>query len=133
MLPHCFGVIAGQSVSIENRDQDVHTFCALGNPQWRTLGIPALYQAAFRFSDYEGIVPIKCDVHPWERAWAGVFSRPCFSVTGRAGEFAIEDLTPGKYTLEVWHEYYESVTKEVVLSARQVLTQDFVLKRKKDS
>ena len=52
------------------------------------------------------MIPVKCNVHPWMRAYIGVVSHPFFAVTGDDGTFTIKGLPPGTYTLEAWHEKY---------------------------
>jgi len=37
------------------------------------------------------------------------------AVTGSDGEFALEGVPPGRYTLQIWQESLGTVTKEVVV------------------
>jgi hypothetical protein len=50
------------------------------------------------------MIPVKCDVHKWMRAFIGVVPHPYFMVTGADGAFELPNLPPGDYTLAVWHE-----------------------------
>ena len=50
-----------------------------------------------------GVVEARCDLHPWGRAWVAVFDHPYFAVTSPIGEFALDSVPPGKYTLLAWH------------------------------
>jgi plastocyanin len=61
------------------------------------------------------IIRIDCDLHPWMRAWVVVAEHPFYAVTGAGGEFALGDLPPGPYTLNVWHETLGAVTKDVTV------------------
>jgi hypothetical protein len=38
------------------------------------------------------------------RAWVVVAEHPYYVVTNERGEFALENVPPGNYTLRVWHE-----------------------------
>ncbi len=52
-----------------------------------------------------GILALHCRLHDYMTGWALVFSHPYFSVTGENGEFALEDVPPGDYTLVAWHPF----------------------------
>ena len=46
------------------------------------------------FDKAEFMFPIKCDVHPWMRAYAGVLSHPYFDVSKADGSFKIRSDQP---------------------------------------
>jgi hypothetical protein len=52
----------------------------------------------------EGVLRLKCDVHPWMTAYVLVSPHPYFAVTREDGRYALQDLPAGEYELEVWHE-----------------------------
>jgi RNA polymerase sigma factor (sigma-70 family) len=49
-------------------------------------------------------VPIKCDLHPWMKAWLRVFDHPYFAVTDADGRFEIEKAPAGRWRVVYWHE-----------------------------
>jgi hypothetical protein len=49
------------------------------------------------------------------RAWVVVAEHPFYAVTGANGEFALGNLPPGPYTLNVWQETLGTVTKDVTV------------------
>jgi len=49
-------------------------------------------------------VHIKCEVHPWMSAYAGVLDHPYFAVAMQGGTFELPKLPAGTYTIEAWHE-----------------------------
>jgi hypothetical protein len=59
------------------------------------------------------MVPVKCNIHRWMRAWVGVLSHPYFAVTGSDGTFRIANLPPGEYTIEAWHEKYGTAEQKI--------------------
>ncbi len=79
------------------------------------------------FSQPEVMVQFKCDVHPWMSAYLGVLPHPFFAVSEADGSFAIDDVPPGKYTVEAWHEFFQSHTQEIEVG-EQPLTLSFALK-----
>ena len=58
------------------------------------------------------MVQIKCDVHSWMNAYAGVVSHPYFAVTAEGGAFELKNLPAGTYTIEAWHEKLGTQTAE---------------------
>jgi hypothetical protein len=65
------------------------------------------------------MIEIKCDIHPWMRAYLGVFDHPYFALSGEDGRFALEDLPPGEYTVQVWHERLGTRSQKVSLGAKE--------------
>ena len=61
------------------------------------------------------IVRIGCDLHGWMRSWVVVIEHPFYAVTGPGGEFALNNVPPGKYTLSVWQESLGTMTKDVTV------------------
>ena len=105
-MPHVFGVQVGQTVKILNSDPFLHNI----NAQAETnrpfnFGMPKQGDERERsFRVPEIMVKIKCDVHPWMGAYAGVVAHPFFATSGMDGSFSIEGLPAGEYVLEAWHE-----------------------------
>jgi hypothetical protein len=73
------------------------------------------------------MIPVKCNVHPWMRAYIGVVSHPFFAVTGEDGTYTIKGLPAGTYTLEVWQEKYGTKDVQVTVAPKQSATQDFTI------
>src|SRR5256885_151149 len=64
----------------------------------------------------EGMMRWKCDVHPWMRGYTGV-SKSGLQAIAKDGTFKIDNVPPGKYTIEAWHEKYGAKTQEVTVEA----------------
>ncbi len=56
------------------------------------------------FTRQERAIKIKCDFHPWMKAYVFVMEHPYFAVTDKKGQFKIDGLPAGEYTLAAWHE-----------------------------
>ena len=65
------------------------------------------------------IVKATCDAHAWMAGWIVVTDHPFVAVTDDKGSFAIKDIPPGKYTVEIWHETLGKQTKEVSIKAKE--------------
>lgn len=113
--PHVFGIMANQPLQIVNSDGTLHNVHALPkNSKEFNLGMPIQgMKLNQKFTAPEQMVKIKCDVHPWMSAYAGVMEHPFYAVTGEDGMFSLKDLPPGEYTIEAWHEKYGSQTAAV--------------------
>ncbi len=130
--PHVLGIVAGQDILIKNSDPTLHNIHALpfNNKEFNEGQPQQGMEMKKTFTNPEIMVKVKCDVHPWMGAWVGVLEHSFFAVTNEKGKFEIKGLPAGKYTVEVWHEKYKSVTKEIEVKA--AATSDFELTEKKE-
>ena len=116
--PKVFGIQVGQPLEIVNSDDTLHNVHALPNnsPQFN-LGMPIKGMKMKKtFTKPEVMVKIKCEVHPWMRAYAGVVDNPFYGVTGDDGSAEIKNLPAGEYTLEAWHEKYGAQTQKITVT-----------------
>ena len=115
--PHVFGVRVGQNIEFVNSDSTGHNVHALPSASKEfNFSQPIKTQKDRRsFSAPEVMVRIKCDMHGWMAAFAGVLDHPYFAVTESSGAFEIKQLPPGTYTIEAWHEKLGTQTRQVTL------------------
>jgi plastocyanin len=104
--PRVLGIRTGQTLSVTNSDPVTHNVHPMAqvNREWNQSqggGDPPLNR---RFTEPEVMVPVKCNIHRWMRAWIGVVDHPYFAVTGSDGSFEIPNLPPGEYTVAAWQE-----------------------------
>ena len=125
--PHVSGVMVGQQVEFHNSDETNHNIHPLPsqNREWNESQPPKGDPKMKTFDQEEVMIPIKCNIHPWMRAYIGVVRHPFFAVTGEDGSFSIAGLPPGKYTLEAWHERYGKQDVEITVAAKDSKTADF--------
>jgi hypothetical protein len=76
----------------------------------------------------EAMIEMKCDIHPWMRAYLGVFDHPYFAVSGADGGFALQNLPPGEYTIEAWHERFGLQSQKITLGAKETKEIEFTFK-----
>lgn len=57
-------------------------------------------------------VEVKCDIHPWMKAWWVVVDHPYAAITDKDGKFTIENLPAGKNEFRVWHEKVGFINKK---------------------
>jgi hypothetical protein len=65
------------------------------------------------------MIPVKCDVHGWMEAFIGVQQHPYMAVSAEDGTFRLENLPPGSYTIEAWHELYGTQTQTVTVGVQE--------------
>jgi plastocyanin len=125
--PHVFGVRVGQPVELLNSDDTFHNAHArpANNPEF-DKGEPVQgMRVRQTFVKPEIMVPIKCNVHGWMHAYAGVMTHPFFAVSGADGSFSLNGLPPGTYTIEAWHELYGTRSQQVTVGSKQTETVAF--------
>jgi hypothetical protein len=65
------------------------------------------------------IVRINCDLHSWMQGWVVVAAHPYYAITGADGQFAFDNLPPGQYKLQVWHERLGTLPANVTVGDQQ--------------
>jgi plastocyanin len=128
--PHMIGVMAGQNIDIKTSDPTSHNIHPQPtiNQEWNESQPPGSEDKMKSFARQEVMIPVKCNVHPWMRAYIGVVAHPFFAVTGDDGTFTLKGLPPGTYTIEVWHEKYGKQEQQVTVGAKESKTLDFTVK-----
>jgi plastocyanin len=114
-VPRVVVVPVGGTVDFLNSDRLLHNLHSASKenaPFNRTQ--PRGRTVSMTFAKPE-IVRIDCDLHSWMRAWVVVAEHPFYAVTGSEGEFALDNVPPGRYTLQIWQETLGIVTRDVVV------------------
>jgi hypothetical protein len=121
------GIQANQKFLVTNSDPTAHNVNVQGkgNPPWNTSQPPSAPPIEQKFPRAEVIIPIKCNQHPWMKAYVGVMNSPFFAVSGEDGSFTIKGLPPGKYTLVALHEKFGEKSMEITIAAKGSATADF--------
>lgn len=127
---HVVAVQANQSLLVQNRDNTVHNVHIMprnGPDQNRTL-LPRQRPLELSFSEPERFLRFKCDVHPWEFAYVNVIEHPFFAVTDQNGNFVLNDLPPGRYTVQAHHRKAGILQKEITVEKNRGLSLEFEFK-----
>lgn len=119
--PHVLGLRIGQTLRVTNEDRGRHNVRSIArseqNPSVNVNQAEGAAALELVFAAHEVAVPIVCDLHPWMKAWVGVFDHPYFAVTGADGSFHFGDLPPGDYEVRAWHEVLGRQSAEVRVTA----------------
>jgi hypothetical protein len=117
--PRVVGVRVGQVLQVRNDDEllhNVHGLSARAN-SFNVSEPKAGMVQQFKLKDEEVMLHLKCDIHSWMTAYVGVVTNPYFAVSGATGAFEIDDVPPGAYTIQAWHERYGPIAMNVRVRA----------------
>jgi hypothetical protein len=128
--PHVLGVQVNQKLKITNSDATQHNIHPTPklNQEWNQTqanGAPPIEKA---FGRAEVLIPVKCNQHPWMKAYIGVLKHPFFSVSKDTGAYEITNVPPGTYTVVAWREggaNGEEKTMQVTVTANGTAKADF--------
>jgi hypothetical protein len=128
--PHVLGVQIGQKLVISNSDDTFHNVHALAhaNQEFNAQQQIKKITTEKTFDKHEVMMPVKCDVHGWMRAYIGVVEHPYFAVTHDGGTFELKNLPAGTYTIEAWHEKLGTETQSVTLAEKESKPLTFTFK-----
>ena len=113
LVPRVVIVPVGGTVEFLNSDRLLHNIRSRSTvnrpfnrtqPKGRT--IPMVFQKP-------ELIRVDCDLHPWMRAWVVVAEHPFYAITNDQGEFVLDNVPPGRYTIQLWQEALGTVTKDV--------------------
>jgi hypothetical protein len=126
-VPHVIGIQPNQKLKVTNSDPTGHNIHVLPktNEEWNESqpgGAPPIVKS---FKRSEILVPVKCNQHPWMKAYIGVVKNPFFAVSKEDGSFEIKGVPAGTYTVVAWHEKYGEKTATVKVDAKGSATNDF--------
>ena len=129
-VPHVLGIQANQTLKVTNSDPTQHNIhpSPRVNEEWNQTqpnGAPPIEK---KFARTEVLIPVKCNQHPWMKAYIGVLKHPFFAVSAADGTFTIKGVPPGKYTIAAWHEGGATGTEktmDVTVAANGSATADF--------
>jgi len=127
--PSVLVVQQGTTVDFQNSDTVAH------NVAWSSVGgnkrlahnmgtWPKGEKRSFKF-DNPGAVPLMCYVHPEMEAHIIVSPTPYFAQTDKSGNYKIENVPDGSYTITAWNAGAKEQSKPVTVAGST--TADFTL------
>lgn len=130
--PHVLGIQAKQNLKVVTSDNTAHNIHPMPkvNREWNLSQSPGSDPIMQTFTRPEATIPVKCNQHPWMKAYIHVLDNPFYAVTDDDGNYEIKGLPPGKYEIEAIHEEYGAMTQPVEVAAKQDATSDFTYQAK---
>ena len=127
-VPHVLGIQTKQNLNVLNSDATSHNVNvdAAKNTKFNQGQPNGAAPIVKTFARAETLIPVKCNQHPWMRAYIGVLGHPFFAVSGPDGKFEIKGVPPGTYNLVAWHEKYpQGQTVSVTVGSKESKQTDF--------
>jgi len=118
--PHIVVVQQGTTVQFLNSDSVAHNVFWIsvgGNKKLgHNLGTwPQGQKRPFKF-DNPGAIPLLCNVHPEMSGYIVVAPTPYYALTDKSGDYKIENVPDGSYTVAGWHEGAKNQSKPVTVA-----------------
>jgi hypothetical protein len=132
--PHVLAMDVDQKFKVVTSDQTTHNIHPLpapggGNIGWNKSQPPGAPPIENSWKAPEVAINVKCNIHPWMHGYFVVVKGP-YGTSDSSGNFTIDNVPPGSYTLTAWQEEYGTQTQKVTVAAGQPATADFTFKAK---
>jgi hypothetical protein len=106
-IPHVSLGFIGNKLIVKNEDPVLHTihvYAYISGKTMYNIGLPERGAVVTKTLTKAGLMELNCDCHPWMQGYVYVFDHPYAALTDAKGEFAIDNIPPGTYTVVAWHE-----------------------------
>lgn len=114
--PALLPIRVGDIVAFPNYDSEYHNVFSYSKPNRFDLGryMPDEQPVPTQTFDQPGVIVLRCDIHEHMRAIIIVLDTPHFTQTDLEGNFVLEGIPDGDYTLKAWVD--TNTTLEIPLS-----------------
>lgn len=132
-MPHVLPLDVNQKFKVRTSDQTAHNIHPNPNPMtgnipWNQSQPPGAPDVEKSWKAAE-FIPVKCNIHPWMNGYFAVIKGP-YAVTDSDGNYTINNVPAGSYTVTAWQETYNTQTQKVTVAAGQSAKADFTFKAK---
>lgn len=117
-IPHVLVTEVGTEVDFPNEDPFFHNVFSIYDGRRFDLGLYASGETKPVAFNRPGVSYIFCNIHPQMSAIVVALPTPFHAVTDKRGAFTIENVTEGRYRMELWHE--RSTQEFLATLAREV-------------
>ncbi len=114
--PHVTVMVKESELLIRTSDpinHNIHTY-SFDNDPINIMFVPG-QEHSQEFEEAE-VVKVECDLHSWMHAWIVVTPNPLNALTDKEGNYEINNIPPGKYTLNIWHEAFGEASQKIEIN-----------------
>jgi plastocyanin len=131
--PHVLAMNPGETFKVETSDQTAHNIHPNPNPMtgnipWNQSQPPGAPPVEKSWKAPE-MIEVKCNIHPWMHGWFAVVKGP-YATSDDNGNYTINDVPPGNYTVTAWQETLGTQTAKVTVAGGAAAKADFTFKSK---
>ena len=130
--PHVMAVDTNQTFKVVTSDQTAHNIHPNPNPlinvPWNQSQPPGAPPVEKAWKNVE-VIPVQCNIHPWMHGWHVVVKGP-YATTDSNGNYTINNVPPGNYTVTAWQEAAGTQNQKVTVAAGGSATANFTFKAK---
>jgi hypothetical protein len=129
--PHVLAMDVGQKFKVTTSDQTTHNIHPNPNPMtgnipWNQSQPPGAAPVEKSWKATE-MIPVQCNIHPWMHGYFAVVKGP-YATTDSSGNFTINNVPAGSYTVTAWQEKYGTQTQKVTVAAGGAGSANFTFK-----
>jgi len=132
-VPDLAVIPAGSTISFPNMDPIFHNIFSFSKAKTFDLGSYDKGETRKVLFSKPGIVDVYCHLHPNMEATIVVTPNRWYARPDRSGQYRIEDVPPGQYTVVAWHKSAGFFRKSIVIQNGQDSTADFFIPVEADS
>jgi hypothetical protein len=131
-IPHLSVMANGGEIEVINSDtilHNIHTYEIVGNTNFSTFSVsqPQRGDMVTKRIELKRSVGMKvmCDAHDFMRGFVFVARNPYYAVVNGDGEFFIDDVPPGTYSIRSWHGTLGEQAATVSIQPKGIVKIDF--------
>jgi plastocyanin len=127
-IPHVLPVQIGTTVDFLNNDEVKHNVFSPDHEKYNLGTWPKGAVKQYTFTK-KGVYTQLCNVHPEMESFIVALDTPYFTVTDKDGNFELQGVAPGSYTVKVWHKKLRFKKQQIAVTEKGV--ESLVFERKK--
>lgn len=123
-VPHVLPVLIGTKVVFPNSDKIRHSVFSNSQTKKFDFGTYAPGTEKFIICDQPGVISLLCYIHHDMSAHIVVLNTPYFTVSDQTGDYKIQNIPAGNYTLVFWHEEVQIKSEKISIPAKGTMTKN---------